>query len=376
MEKVDEASRQALTLRFERSYLVHVALCVPFALAWAVAPEWLGRPEDAERPVVAALRWLYGLAVLSLVFRAWSTRKASRAHAWVPFFWPIFDGAIITAALAIARPGPDNWAILLYVLPVIQAAFTQRLPFALAVGVGSALAWLVVQGPGALSELRYAYFGFQACFLAILASLLTRLTQALAQAEAELARSHERRDLAQTLHDRVQQSLVTLALRLDAVPAPDEADVARQINDDLRLLVRRTAPSGQPFSTADALRLLTQWFEQRTGFDVRISLDPLPMLDPAADALLLRTVQEGLTNAAKYGGAMRIDVVVTRTDDGFRVSVCNDGPPVTHLPEAGFGLSTLRSEAETQGGQVSLLPRSLGGAELRLELPWPAGAQP
>jgi|GEM_PF-6825643 len=382
--EVDElAARHDLTRRCERRYLVHLWLCVLFALAWAVFPGWLGRPEDVAVSILAGLRGLYSLTALVLMVRTWwAWNRPPGAAPHLAYVWPIFDSAVITAALAISRPEPDSWAVMLYVLPIIQAAFTRQTAFALGVGVLASLSWLMVQGPSGLGELRYAYFAFQTCFFAILASLLTHLTQSLGTAEAALARLESQRRLANGLHDGVQQSLVAIALRLDVLAltvgqsdpakqaAARESEAIRHVNDELRLLVRRTAPDRPVMPTPEAVQLLAQWFEQRTGIGVEVKWDaPWTAIAPAEESLAFRACQEGLTNAAKHGSAERITITLRQDEICLEILIEDDGAGIAPNSAWGYGLETLSTGARDRGGELSLAARADRGTRLRLVLP-------
>lgn len=91
-----------------------------------------------------------------------------------------------------------------------------------------------------------------------------------------------------------------------------------------------------------------------------------------------------LENAAKWCKS-RVNVTVTRSDDGIEVKVDDDGPglPAEHRakalergkrldesePGTGLGLSIVTELADIYGGQLHLEDSPLGGLRARLELP-------
>ena len=91
-----------------------------------------------------------------------------------------------------------------------------------------------------------------------------------------------------------------------------------------------------------------------------------------------------LENAAKWCKS-RVNVTVTRNDDGMEVKVDDDGPglPAEHRakalergkrldesePGTGLGLSIVNELADIYGGRLHLEDSPMGGLRARLDLP-------
>ncbi|MEV4131478.1 ATP-binding protein, partial [Dactylosporangium sp. NPDC049742] len=109
--------------------------------------------------------------------------------------------------------------------------------------------------------------------------------------------------------------------------------------------------------------------------DVRISGEPRP-LPAGVDLTAYRIVQEGLTNALKYGDGGKAEVTVRYADRSLRVEVLNTGPSVLKAGPAGKpakttgrGLTGLRARVAVYGGDLDARRRLGGGFRVRARIP-------
>lgn len=109
--------------------------------------------------------------------------------------------------------------------------------------------------------------------------------------------------------------------------------------------------------------------------EVRISGEPRP-LPAGVDLTAYRIVQEGLTNALKYGGGGKAEVTVRYADRSLRVEVLNTGPSVLKAGPAekpakttGRGLTGLRARVAVYGGDLDARRRLGGGYRVRARIP-------
>ena len=100
---------------------------------------------------VEAMRWLFAAIGASLVMRTWIVFK--RVPGPWSYFWPILDVAFITLGASIDSAGPDSWVVLLYMLPVLQAAATLDVRWSIGVATLGALALAWIHG---FENLRYS----------------------------------------------------------------------------------------------------------------------------------------------------------------------------------------------------------------------------
>jgi DNA-binding CsgD family transcriptional regulator len=107
------------TLRLERILIGHLWACAPFAMAWAVWPDRFGHTADASE--IHGMRLLYIAAAVSLAIRTFQV-CFRQGLGWTLYLWPLLDIALIACGIAVTKPGPDSWVVLLFALPIAQGA--------------------------------------------------------------------------------------------------------------------------------------------------------------------------------------------------------------------------------------------------------------
>lgn len=199
---------------------------------------------------------------------------------------------------------------------------------------------------------------------------LTDLTESRRRvAEAEIG---ARRQLERDLHDGAQQRLTAALIMLKQARHADEPaaaidDISMQVQlaiDEIHALSRGlNSPaliSGGLFGAIDelieAMPIAVRTDVTRDRFD--------PVLESAA----FFAIREGLTNVLKHAESSSARVVATRTDDGLRVLIADDGVGGADI-RAGTGLLGLRDRVEALGGQLVIDSSAGSGTQLRIELP-------
>lgn len=213
-------------------------------------------------------------------------------------------------------------------------------------------------------------------------------------AYARAVRSDERRRIAMDLHDRTLQSLYALALQLGRARRRGLADLTEtmtveaavaaveramaSIREVLQTL-ESDAEGGHPPDLVEAVGDAAAL----CGIDLSWhGAEALAGLDPDTASQLGMSLSEAVTNAARHGGARRVEVRSERTapDPGasgttLRVTVLDDGHGADVLPvRAGHGLSHIVGRMRALGGEVEIRPRfarpaGLGGAALCIRVP-------
>ena len=112
------------------------------------------------------------------------------------------------------------------------------------------------------------------------------------------------------------------------------------------------------------------------AFDIDLSLrGPRNLLDSRIDTDAYRVVQEGITNAAKYGDG-RVDVLIAAEFSGLDISIRNHlsarAHGVTELGSSGAGLRGMKQRVE---GRQGSLHTNVTNNEFRLHVRLPANAQ-
>jgi signal transduction histidine kinase len=224
-------------------------------------------------------------------------------------------------------------------------------------------------------------------------SMARRLRDAQAQRETLLRRAIdssdlERRRIAADLHDGVVQDLVgvsyELAANAERLNGSDDGahqaltTGAARARDSVRalraLLVDIYPPSLHRVGLHATLADLTKTLTAR---GIRTTLDaPEELrLPPATEALLFRTAQEALRNAATHAGADEVRVTVAAVDGNAVLEVADDGcgfdPAVleTRPREGHLGLNLVRDLVGDAGGELTIRSAPGEGTAVRVEVP-------
>jgi signal transduction histidine kinase len=207
----------------------------------------------------------------------------------------------------------------------------------------------------------------------------------------EQARVNERSRIARDMHDVVAHRvghivLLAAALRVGAGSVNRKvADDAEQIRhegrralEELRAILGvltpdragRSAPRAPQVDAGELDELVRSARRAGLHADLRVEGEPgaLPTLVQQA---LYRTLQESLTNAAKYAPGAEVAIELRCGPDAVDLTVVNgaaSGPPADDLPSGGNGLLGLDERASLLGGVLTAGPEGVG---FRVELHLP-----
>ena len=366
-------------------------------LIWAVVGlpaliRFVRHPGALSEP--ASLAWLVLYGGWALAFRT----------ATLPGAWPALGArraclafqAAAALAMAYWQRGLSEGSLLVVV--------AGELPFLLAPAAAvwwmlgqsvalSAILWLRLPSSYA-AAVSAGYLAFQAFALG-----MSRATASEAEARSELARvpaeltaaqdrlqkasrDEERLRISRELHDTLGHHLTALSLNLEVAGhlLPPEAPAAEHVRrahavahlllGDLRDVVG-TLRDDTHVDLAAALRETAQGIDRPT---IHLEWpDGLEVHEPDHAQVILRCVQEAITNAVRHAGAANLWIEVTSTDGGMEVRARDDGHGVSRLCP-GNGLTGMRERLEQAGGRLDLETHPGRGFEVRAWLP-PAGAR-
>jgi signal transduction histidine kinase len=364
-------------------------------------------------PAVLTLAFIVVFALLL------SLRKAVR----LPKAWVVADAAVQTAlAIGVMLLG-TSWMLggVLFYIICASLAYELPLPF---VYSWKAVAFISVFASSLIVERKFEWGVLPFCLgissTSALSTLLHRARESreeslrligeLEEAQGrlrELAIVEERQRLARDIHDAVGYRLTASSMLLESAARfvrsdPDRAvrlletsrDQVREGLAELRTAVRALREEGaEKPPLAAILGAMVDVYAQSARAEVSLRVaDGLPEPDMDRELVLVRTVQEALTNAQKHSGASRVELSLGFEGGTYELD-CRDngrgpdrrgcqfeGPaasPGSGAAEArggseseyGYGLGNLRKRAADFGGFVQLLPAKGGGAILQLRLP-------
>ena len=131
--------------------------------------------------------------------------------------------------------------------------------------------------------------------------------------------------------------------------------VARENLVEARSLVEGRGPSGlRERGLAGALRRAVDALE-RGGVSASLDLSLPEELPPALQVVVLRLVQESLSNVVRHARAHRVEVAVAPIKGALAVSVADDGVGMGRAT-AGLGLTGMRTRVELLGGELTVGP--------------------
>ena len=208
---------------------------------------------------------------------------------------------------------------------------------------------------------------------------------------------HERRHLAQELHDGVAQTLSGILMHVDLLdPQLQDKQLNKQLKYDkimtqIRTLlenaideVRDLAWTLRPgvlddLGLTDALPGLVTNMTKNVPIKTRLRVSPrLPALPSETETALYRITQEALSNILKHAQASAVSVrlhkkkacvVLTVTDDGRGLPQSQDS--YVDPKKRGLGLWSMRERAEEVGGTFSLESSPHKGTRILVTVPAP-----
>jgi len=200
---------------------------------------------------------------------------------------------------------------------------------------------------------------------------------------AAAAADHERRKLAQELHDDVIQDLAgvgyalsSLDQHLDGTVRPVIAQIGTTVCRDVALLrdmVTQLYPrSLAPQSLATSLSDLGISLRQ-AGVNVEVDVDQKLTLDETASTLVYRVARESLHNAEKHAQPRNVGVRLTRTRSSTVLTVTDDGRGFepTAAPATGhIGMRLTRDTVAEAGGTFVVHSWIGRGTRIELSLPF------
>lgn len=332
------------------------------------------------------LLWLAAFVAFgaSYALACWSQWRAR----WVPFALLTVQA---TSGLALVWLGRDTLSAALLVVVAGQLpSFVSARGAALWIAVQTSLLAAAIGGTyGGVSTVAVAaaFAGFQA-FAVAMASLAARERagrEALANANAELraaralvaesSRAAERLRISRDLHDTLGHHLTALSLQLDVASRLADGQAASHVRQahalarlllaDVRDAVSRLRDTNA-IDAADAIRRLVA-----TGGAMAVHLDAPPTLaglDPERAQVLVRCVQEVMTNALRHARAANLWITIVDGPDGVRVLARDDGQGAPSLTW-GNGLRGMRERFEALAGRLDVRTAPSGGFEVRGVMP-------
>lgn len=220
------------------------------------------------------------------------------------------------------------------------------------------------------------------------ARLVEELTAAQSEVRAlshERGASEERERLARDIHDTLAQSLTGLVIlaeragrqsREGAADAAAETmttveQVARDALAEARALVARTAAVPDEAAFGASIERLAERFRAQVGAAIDVTVDAaVESLDRDRQVVLLRCVQEALSNVARHAHATIVSVAVRVSGGIATLEIRDDGRGFDPAGmRTGFGIDGMGDRVGLAGGTFEVDSAPGAGTTVRVRLP-------
>ena len=365
----------------------------PLALAAYLAIGVVALAALRPAPVGVAPAWLAIVALV--VFTLGFATILLRGDCEDPRISNLVLAIMLLAAFAIFCRGPAGIGGIIFVLwASVLAVRTQGVLLALILAaVNAALLWLLMRywGHALADALIYllSFASFQA-FATLVMGMTVRAEHdrdELARVNADLlatrsllaesVRDSERLRLSRELHDIAGHKLTALKLNLSALARDprwrDEQAVAlcAQLADELLADIRGVVQQlrlHDGIALREVLQALAAPFP-RPRMHLELA-DDARVADLGQAEVVLRTVQEALTNTARHSNAENLWIVLRQDSGALALDIRDDGRGQGELV-FGNGLSGMRERWQSLGGALRARRGEHGGVQLSATLPEP-----
>jgi signal transduction histidine kinase len=320
-------------------------------------------------PTVPMPVWSLGFAtvIVATLAAVWA------GHRPVPRRAAYGTAVVVAWGLVLTAPGAGLLPILLVVLAALGADVLGVRPTLVVVALNTAVivGALVRVGADAVElGMVGGFYGLIqiATMLSLAASLREhRLRRELTEANVELraagvlleasARTAERLRISRELHDLIGHQLTVLTLELEAArhragePALGHVERANHVARELLADVRRTVGALRTEPAVELAEALRGIGREVPGLTVTVEVADEVETDEEQTAVLVRAVQEIVTNTLRHAEAGELRVAVVRDGDQIRMTAADDGRGSPDVA-VGNGLRGLTERVTALGGVV------------------------
>lgn len=214
-------------------------------------------------------------------------------------------------------------------------------------------------------------------------STLNSKLQHYAKSSGKEAVEQERLRITRDLHDSCGYVFVNISAMMDA--AMSKPQMSREEADELFMQIRNMAANGlqetrktlrsirdlqEPMeSNISSIRKIRDIFNQVTGINIVIESGNMrESYGPTINEIIMRTMQEGLTNAVRHGRAKNVYIAFWEEDERLLMKIQDDGIGSSNIVK-GIGLAGMEERLEKQGGSLEVSVPKAGGFMLEIQIP-------
>jgi signal transduction histidine kinase len=380
---------------FNHTRLLRITgLIAYFCCGMPLFTNWATKRLDLlQSPNFALLLWTLFYLIFGIVYLLVTNNLGSRRHVGTRLF-----GLLVMTAAALAV----GWYSHSGLSAILIVVVTVVLPWLVPIWIG--VSWMVLQTLclaglfSTFAEFQYSFtlgllqaslytafsmLGFVASMVASQQAeereVQRRLNSELRATRALLAESTriaERMRIARELHDLIGHHLTALSLNLEVAShlSNEAASVhVRKAQSTARLLladVREAVSELRQDDAIDLTQALQSLIDGVPSLQVHLTTPPrFSVEDPRRAQVLLRCVQEIITNTAKHAGARNLWLTFAYDDENLLGLNARDDGRGTAAILPGNGLSGMRERLAEFGGNVSVESEAGKGFALHVRLP-------
>ncbi len=219
---------------------------------------------------------------------------------------------------------------------------------------------------------------------------LAELHRNLSQAERDTVLREERERIAAELHDRIEQAIFTLGLKVNSIleretvtePIAADLGAVRQLAVRTSEAVREaifalSLPRPAASGLLSELRRLVREAGKNDGLEADLVVSGNPRrLGAESDHTLYILAREALANVVRHARANRVLVSLRYSDDCVDLVIQDDGAGASeqilkHYQESGthFGMKRSRRQVEDLGGTFEVRNGEESGLAIRVRIP-------
>lgn len=211
----------------------------------------------------------------------------------------------------------------------------------------------------------------------------------LKQAEKELkemmvkfmeVQEEERKRISRELHDGIGQSLFSFMIQIDHLISEHQElsslqHLRTQVSDmmqDVRGMAWKLRPSVlDDLGVEPAIRTYIENYKDHFGITVTLEGSFKQRLNSMKETVIYRTIQEALTNIAKYANVDEAVVMVEEKDDQLVILIIDHGVGFDRgkLDRSGVGLFSMEERAQSVGGRLTISSEPGKGTKVVLSIP-------
>ncbi|MCS7273026.1 MAG: sensor histidine kinase [Fimbriimonadales bacterium] len=370
--------------RFTRVNLP-VWVIVGTAVAWGIVHKLLGK---------LTLEWSYVVLLIALglgsaTARTWVGLKDPRVMYRMTLPLVVYDLVVITLVVRLTG-GLESQLWLLYFPLLVSEAAVMSTRTLLTILALTAVGYAWASAP--LSGAQWNDFWYRVAAFSLTTWLIHQVYRSHVEYRTELAELREQYDLAQEreriaqeFHDGLGHYLVSvirglesLMHRLRARMHPTELELLQEQVEILRGALDETRQTIQQLRTPESIDLqafvmrTAERVAQRLGAQLHCECPPtLPNLPPLHTLMLMRVVQEALSNVMKHAGNPQNLWVTFYVRDGqLNMRIADDGKGFsTDAVVEGMGLQNMRERIHALGGELHIQSAEGQGTEVVARIP-------